>query len=261
MPFFATVGVALGATAGTATATAVGAAATGSAVLGAASLAQGFASQADADAAQRRQNGIIKTQKQMAAEQHGIYDEFGRPVQEEAFRQARSGVLPEFYEDRARADISQRFGVAEQAMERNLNRRGIGMQAGSAQQLAHNVLMAKATAEAAASTGARRQAEDVNWRRVLQGYNMGQTTLGNATGQYQNVSNAYGNQAAQHQASADGAFAAAGNMLGGMGQTAQKQAINGFTKGRQLGSGASAAPIAGPVGFSNSAPTYNPIRA
>lgn len=247
MPFFATVGVAMGATAGTAAATGVGAATTLSAAGAAASLAQGFASQADADAAQRRQNKIIKTQKQMAQEQHGMYDEFGRPVQEEAFRQARSGVLPEFYEDRARADISQRFGVAEQAMERNLDRRGIGMQAGSAQQLAHNVLMAKATAEAAASTGARRQAEDVNWRRVLQGYNMGQTTLGNATGQYQNVSNAYGNQAAQHQASADGAFGAVGSIIGdvaggamdraGMSATQQAQSANGTMRGRALGSG------------------------
>jgi hypothetical protein len=233
MGFFTAMGTAMGLSGAAAT---VGGVAKTAAIGG--SIAQGLGSQKKADAAQKRQDKITRIQRDMANEQRGIYDEFGRPAQERAFREAESGVLPEFYEDRAMGEIGRRYDAAQDSMQRQLERRGIGLQAGNAQQLVHNMLVSRAAAEAAARTGARRDAEEVNWRRVLQGYNMGQTALGNATGQFQNVSAAYGNQAAQHQASASGAFGAAGNILGnvfsrvGAPPHATEQALSGQMHGR-----------------------------
>lgn len=192
----------------------VGAAKAVGAVAGAASAVKGLRGAKKASRLADSQRRTAKSQKAMAADAYQTYDEYGRPVLEQAMQLAGRGVDPTFYADRAQADVGNRFDTVQGQLTRGMERRGTEFGAGQLQQIQSNIALARAHAEAAARTSARRDAEESNWRRMLQGGQLSQQSLNQAFGGQADAGQQYGQLSRQHARDASGAIAGGIGMLG-----------------------------------------------
>lgn len=219
---------------------------------GAMSMAQGLDAGKRSDALAGQAQRSAANQQQMGQSAFETYDQYGRPVVEGMLGMAARGVHPGFYEDRALADVGQRFDSAQGQLQRGLERRGIQYGGGQAQQALTQMALARAVAESAARTGARRDAEETNWRRMLQGSQTAQQSLNQAQGGQAQAANQLAGLSSTYAKDAASGIGAGIGMLGKMaGQmNGQRDNAGDNAVGGAMTSRGPTIPQAGNVNFS-----------
>ena len=129
---------------------------------------------------------IAERQQKMSEEQYRIWKAQYLPLEREIVQAAGVGIDPGYYAGRAAADVNASFDKAGDINARNLNRMGIDASSGRFNQMDAELQIARAAAEAGASTQARNAAADVTYQRKMNAAAIGRnmpTTAASMSGQ------------------------------------------------------------------------------
>jgi hypothetical protein len=149
-----------------------------------------------------KQAEIAERQQAMSEEQYRIWKVNYLPLEREIVQAAGVGIDPGYYAGRAAADVNASFDKAGEVNTRNMARMGIDASSGRFAQMDAEMEIARAAAEAGASTQARNVVADTNYQRKMNAASIGRNIPSTAASMSANAANTYGSAAGTQRGAA-----------------------------------------------------------
>lgn len=143
----------------------------------------------------QKQVEIADRQQAMSEEQYRIWKANYLPLEREIVKAADVGIDPGYYAARAASDVNASFDKSADVNTRNMARMGIDASSGRFGQMDAEMEIARAAAEAGASTQARNVVADTNYQRKMNAASIGRNMPSTAASMSANAANTYGSAA------------------------------------------------------------------